>query len=189
LKGFGLLAYLVSSSRATKARLVIPLIAISILTAAPGFAETTHYRYDALGRLVHVAHSTGAQAGETTKLIYDDAGNRVNYTAVQVMKLLAAGQSIYSPDNRFQLAMQPDGNLVLYMGTRPLWHTYTYGSGADRAAFQADGNLVIYTGSTPVWSSATFNHPGAEIYVQNDGNLVIYDAGGIAIWSSGTCCH
>lgn len=164
-----------------------PIAGLALIS--PLKAETVHYRYDALGRIVHVTTSDGPTAGQTTKYQFDPAGNRSNYVRQQVIQQLSGGQSMLSPDGRFQLSMQLDGNLVLYMGSQALWDTHTWGTSADRAVFQPDGNLVVYAGATPLWSSGTWGNPGSELALQNDGNLVIYSPEGVAIWSSGTCCH
>jgi hypothetical protein len=71
------------------------------------------------------------------------------------------------------LAMQGDGNLVLYGpdGT-PLWDTGTFGQdcGTNQCyvTFQSDGNLVVYNGSTPLWSSGTSGDPGAQLVLYPD---------------------
>jgi hypothetical protein len=53
---------------------------------------------------------------------------------------------------------------------------------------QADGNLVVYLGSTPLWASGTGGHAGGAYYlaVQPDANLVIYTPGNAALWASST---
>lgn len=57
------------------------------------------------------------------------------------------------------LIMQGDGNLVLYVSAKPVWHSNTFGqdcrAGNCRAAFQHDGNLVVYNGTQVLWSSQT----------------------------------
>ncbi|NDC22198.1 hypothetical protein EBZ57_02395, partial [bacterium] len=60
-------------------------------------------------------------------------------------KTMQSGDYLVSPDFRYKLDMQYDGNLVLYA---------------------ADGSAL--------WSSMTYNNPGAYAVMQNDGNLVIY---------------
>jgi len=70
--------------------------------------------------------------------------------------------------------------------------TYTEPNGAW-LAMQTDGNLVIYRaggtcgcGADAYWASGTNNHPGAYVTMQNDGNVVIYDTGGHALWATHT---
>lgn len=103
---------------------------------------------------------------------------------------LSAGQNLYSTTQNMRLAMQIDGNLVIYTASnRAVWNSGTYGTGsANRLTMQTDGNLVIYTaGNKAVWASHTYG-TGSNNYLamQTDGNLVIYTAHGKVAWSSGT---
>src|SRR5687768_12800774 len=53
---------------------------------------------------------------------------------------LNPGQALLSPDGRFHLDYQTDGNLVLYQnGVGHLWHAHTHGTAPGRAAMQTDG--------------------------------------------------
>jgi len=99
---------------------------------------------------------------------------------------LWANGSISSPDGRFKLLHQTDGNLVLYRWDgAALWASNTFTG--YQTYMQADGNLVTYDSSwNPVWSSNTWGWWGSYLRVQNDGNLVIYTPQGQAIWSTGT---
>ncbi len=100
---------------------------------------------------------------------------------------LTPGEQVSSCDHRFLLAMQTDGNLVLYEHGNPLWSTATNGKGGHSLVMQTDGNLVLYSGqSCPLWASNTSGHPGSMLAVQSDGNLVVYAPGGHPLWSSGT---
>jgi hypothetical protein len=63
-------------------------------------------------------------------------------------------------------------------------------------AMQTDGNLVIYRaggtcscGADAYWSSGTAGHPGAYLKMQTDGNVVIYDSGGHPLWASNTVTY
>ena len=80
---------------------------------------------------------------------------------------LMQGGALSSGDQRFNLVMQDDGNLVLYGPQRqPLWASNTAGH-ADMfdAIMQADGNFVLYNGSNQSqWSSNTGGKPGALGY-------------------------
>jgi hypothetical protein len=102
---------------------------------------------------------------------------------------LEVGESHSSCDSRFTLAMQSDGNLVLYEGKKPLWETATNGKAGFGVYMQGDGNLVLYsTHSQPLWSSGTSGHSGSFAAIQTDGNFVVYD-GSKALWNSGTEGH
>ncbi|TQM83844.1 peptidase inhibitor I9 [Saccharothrix saharensis] len=97
---------------------------------------------------------------------------------------LRAGQSKVSPDGRFTLVMQGDGNLVLYTAAgQALWHTYTNGRGATHVILQEDGNLVLYTAAgQPLWHTHTYGTAANRLVVQNDSNLVLYGPAGAVYW-------
>jgi len=112
---------------------------------------------------------------------------------------LFPGDAYVSPDGRFRLAFQTDGNFVLYQGTTALWASNTVigiptnGNTPFYVQFQGDGNLVLYDLRAGVtfspWDSRTQGHPDAILNVQNDGNVVIYDGSHRKIWATNTCCH
>ncbi|MFE9749334.1 S8 family serine peptidase [Saccharothrix saharensis] len=97
---------------------------------------------------------------------------------------LRAGQSKVSPDGRFTLVMQGDGNLVLYTAAgEPLWHTYSNGSGATHVILQEDGNLVLYTAAgQALWHTHTYGTAADRLIVQDDSNLVLYGPAGEVYW-------
>ncbi len=108
---------------------------------------------------------------------------------------LKAGEQIHSCNEEYTLAMQTDGNLVLYhnepKGQVALWATFTDRTGDDKgyvATMQTDGNLVVYGDqSNALWSSATAGHRNVEyLSVQGDGNLVIYEDGNTPLWATYT---
>jgi nucleoid-associated protein YgaU len=100
---------------------------------------------------------------------------------------LTRGESMTSPNGRFELKMQEDGNVVLYDGTKPTWATNTQRDDAERLVMQDDGNFVVYTGKDKaVWSSRTSGNKGASLKLQDDGNLVVYPTSGKPLWASAT---
>ncbi len=106
---------------------------------------------------------------------------------------LTPGSTLISADNAYTLAMQGDGNLVVYGSCHgAIWSTRTYGHPGAYLAMQTDSNAVVYSAQTggPLWDSATFGYGVPRLYrtrlvVQNDGNLVMYTQFNKAIWSSG----
>ncbi|MFC3688262.1 L,D-transpeptidase family protein [Aquipuribacter hungaricus] len=58
--------------------------------------------------------------------------------------------------------------------------------GSTRLVMQTDGNLVVYAGGAPAWHSRTDGHPGARLVVQGDGNLVVVGPDARPVWDSGT---
>lgn len=105
---------------------------------------------------------------------------------------LVPGQDLRSPNGQFRLALQTDGNLVLYgpdRGNGPVRTDWgTRGRGTTALAMQSDGNLVLYAGSAALWQSQTRTQStGANrLVVQDDGNVVVYSPTNVAQWHSGT---
>ncbi|MEJ5915653.1 M15 family metallopeptidase [Pseudokineococcus sp. 1T1Z-3] len=88
-----------------------------------------------------------------------------------------------SPDGRYRLAVQADGNAVVYAGARPVWATMTFSPEGVALRHQSDGNLVLYsTSGRPLWSSQSYG--STRLLLQDDGNLVAY-AGSTPVWYSG----
>lgn len=87
-----------------------------------------------------------------------------------------SGWYLTSRNGKFRLVMQGDGNLVLYSGSRALWHTGTNGNPGAYFLVQADGNLVVYSSANKaLWHSRTVRNVDAVVLVmQNDANLVSY---------------
>lgn len=96
------------------------------------------------------------------------------------------GQVTFSPDGRYHLNFQNDGNVVLYHDRRELWATQTNGRPARELRMQPDGNFVLYGDGETIWASNTAGNPGAQIRVQNDGNMVMYTVDQRVIWATQT---
>jgi pimeloyl-ACP methyl ester carboxylesterase len=99
---------------------------------------------------------------------------------------LSPGQAISSPDGRYRLTFQTDGNLVIYRyDGAAIWWTGTVGISPGAARMQADGNFVVYdvAGQAP-WHTHTYGNPGAYLSMQNNGAFVIYSANGGRLWGS-----
>jgi hypothetical protein len=106
---------------------------------------------------------------------------------------LTSGQSIstndylLSPDSQSTLAVQRDGNLVLFSNFKPVWATGAVGNAANHLTMQGDGNLVLYNSSNvALWSAQTNGNPGARLVLQTDGNMVIYSASNAPLWATYT---
>lgn len=102
---------------------------------------------------------------------------------------LNVGDRRWSPNGKFFLLMQNDGNLVIYKkDVGAIWSSNTMGSGANRAAMQDDGNFVLYAPNyVPKWASGTNGRPDNLLLLQDDGNMVIYAMGAPTVqWSTRT---
>ncbi|MGY2080194.1 S8 family serine peptidase [Modestobacter sp. SYSU DS0657] len=105
---------------------------------------------------------------------------------------LAAGgvlrddQQLTSPNRRYRLVAQTDGNVVLYaVDGRVLFASNRYARGA-RLVMQADGNLVSYArDGRPIWDTGTWRSPGARLVLRDDGSLALTDPAGRVLWSTG----
>jgi hypothetical protein len=150
----------------------------------------THHEGDVLQNLMQGAPSLGNF--DTWKKFIDQAVEKeeadMSSNALRPGESLSQGSSISSTDNRYRLAYQNDGNLVVYGPTGALWATHNYETkgGGGRLVMQKDGNLVIYSTSGPAcWSSGTCGMNGGNLVVQDDGNVVIYKDGS-AVWCTCT---
>ena len=101
--------------------------------------------------------------------------------------------TLKSPNGRYRLQYQADGNLVLtdLQVNKVLWDSGSWSKGGIRFNYQLDGNLVIYKvinvingyDFVPIWASNTglptsalrYEHAKYSFYVlQDDGNFVMY---------------
>jgi CHAP domain len=110
------------------------------------------------------------------------------YTPICAGTKLVGGQTVFSPSGAYELAMQGDGNLVLYQvsGMKPVWNTGTGGNaGAWMVIQSTDGHFVVYSASNvALWAANQPASPGDFLTVQNAGKLVLYSSTGASIWSS-----
>lgn len=101
---------------------------------------------------------------------------------------MVAGQSLVSPDSKFRLSAQTDGNLVLYNSAGlALWNSHTPQQVGNFLNYQPDGNLVLYAATgKPLWHTHTAHTSPGQLLMQPDGNLVLYDSAVKPIWKSDT---
>lgn len=107
--------------------------------------------------------------------------------------ILNPGESLVSKSGAYRLAMQSDGNLVLYDHTgAPYWASNTEGRPGSRLVMQSDGNLlVVQPNGAPAWDARgdrgggyALPASGAFLALQDDGNAVVYGADGTALWNA-----
>ena len=107
------------------------------------------------------------------------------------------GQDLMSPNCKYRLLMQGDGDLVLHK--RDLQSQYSivkwtsnsrgHGTPPYRLTMQIDNNLVLYDSQgNPLWETYTANQgaAGAKAILHDNGNFVVYDGNGVALWSTNT---
>jgi len=109
-------------------------------------------------------------------------------TMLGINQFLLKEDYLLSPDQRHQLILQDDGNLVLYNladNHKATWASNTNGKAVSKAIMQSDGNLVIYGYPNAIWASNTAGRPNSTLTLQNDGNAVIYEPN-VPVWASNT---
>ena len=110
---------------------------------------------------------SGGQANELSK--------------IRTGQALVANTRLVSPNGKYRLEMQGDGNLVVYTSNRASWYTGTFSNLIDRLVLQSDGNLVMYDAQGKYYW-ATMTDSGSYLSMQDDGNLVLYRADGYPLW-------
>ena len=144
-----------------------------------------------LGGLALAMLTLPAASGAAT--LHHDVGVRTaqatESSRLQEGQMLYDGSALVSPSGRYKLAMQSDGNLVLYWEGQPLWNSGTRGDAPDHLIMQNDGNLVIYQGLRVLWDSKSGGGVHSSAYylsLENDGNVVIYSPANQPIWMTNT---
>jgi hypothetical protein len=102
-----------------------------------------------------------------------------NIPGTVVPSRLCVNEFVESPDGRFRLSMDPDGNLVLRMGENfatPIWASNTVGD-MFKLVTDANGELRgIGRDGGNRFRTYTYDNPGARMSLQSDGNLVVRTA-------------
>jgi hypothetical protein len=149
--------------------------------ATQAAASGSHLPSDGASGTSADEHPVGPMAGSASST----PGSSVPAAILKPGSRLTAGQSIRSPDGRYMLMLQTDGNLVLSDDAkRPQWSSQTYDNPGAYANFDGNGDLVVYgKRGNPLWHTATGGQ-GALLAVQDDGNAVLYRADHTGVWSS-----
>jgi len=96
---------------------------------------------------------------------------------------LRGGDYLVSPNGCFCCIQWPDGNLGVYHGcgpdfhSDPLWESGYHGSGFVATVMQHDANLCTYIANgVPVWDTKTTGKASGAVYlaIEDTGNLAIY---------------
>jgi hypothetical protein len=119
-----------------------------------------------------------------------DLGSPLPSTSVPPAKAkpglaLATGQALRSPNGKYTLTQQPDGNLVLADDAKRVqWASQTSANPGATASFDRSGDLVVYAkGGAVLWRSST-DGQGALLEVRDDGNAAVTRADHQEVWSS-----
>lgn len=134
-----------------------------------------------------------SQAYEDYQSISDCEGHASGSKVFTTNQGLVLHQNQVEVSGDTHLAMQGDGNLVLYDASSPtlipLWDSQTGIPGVSNAqsyfVFQNDGNMVVYNSSHIYqWASMTSVSKGAERLIIEDGHMKICSYHDKMMWSS-----
>lgn len=135
-------------------------------------------------------------ASNTVQKAPDVGQKTATYTDFLPEGSYSRGLTLNSLNGRYRMAFQPDGNLVVYDGNKPIWASGTADATLKNPflatkdpiilAVQSDGNLVLYDkNNKPVWATNKNNGDRPiRLRMQNDSNLVMYNSSMQPIWSS-----
>lgn len=101
---------------------------------------------------------------------------------------MMVGQQLETPDRKYRLIFQHDGNLVLRnTSNKALWASGTAGRGGKFVKMQSDGNVVIRNGDNKaLWATGTRTSGWARFTLRNDGNIMVYNSNSYTLWHSNT---
>lgn len=96
-------------------------------------------------------------------------------------------EALRSPNGTYRLVMRADGDLALYRRQELLWHTNTGGNHGSALAMQEDGNLVLYaepynpdpSRRVALWSSATDGSDALKLHLDDNGLLALVGPDGV----------
>ncbi|MFC5664495.1 hypothetical protein ACFP3U_16060 [Kitasatospora misakiensis] len=145
--------------------------------AAIGFATLA-------GGTAHAAPAPAPAAPVTAEAPVLSATALSTPTRIPGNTSIGRNQAWYSPDGRVMLAMQGDGNVVLYRDNKAIWVAKGAMPRGEVLIMQGDGNLVVYAAdNTPLWNSQTGGQWGATLSIYNEGAIAI-ELNGKILWTS-----
>lgn len=167
--------------------------------AANGSIRVEEYNFEAPGGYDQRTIAPGSGSWPSGFIHVKDLSSVGSGGGVQGMRFLGTdhlttdmkmypNQYILSDDARWVLALQGDGNLVLYgPGYTAQWSSGTAGKAVSYLIVQEDGNVVLYgpPGQGALWATGTVGVKGPSFKVQDDGNLVVYNQNAVARWAIG----
>ena len=114
---------------------------------------------------------------------YKDRDTMGKMQSVQMLK----GSSLKSPNGKYLLTLQYDGNFVLYCGFKAMWSIEKTSKEVEAMHFESNRNLVIRKKDySAFWQSGAKRSKATLLHVQDDGNVAIRDDDGNALWDTKT---
>lgn len=123
--------------------------------------------------------------GNNTPPVVPDNGNVVVRPSI-INRTFGRGAEFITPNRYKFAFQQDGNLVLYTPQGRAIWATGTNGTAANMLALQTDGNVVLYANSKPVWATDTAGNPGAYLAIQTDGNVVVYTSNNVPIFNTGT---
>jgi hypothetical protein len=94
-------------------------------------------------------------------------------------EVLHAQQQIWSSNKKYSLALQNDGNLVLYRDFKdPIWESDTDGTDASYLKFVSGGDLVLFDGNNKeIWRQNVQINDINKLRIADNGSLILLNEG------------
>lgn len=128
---------------------------------------------------------TGGKLAWHTNTRRETDGTIKKVDRLQTGETLGRDQRLTSPNGKYEMVYQSDGNFCLYEGTKVLWSANST-RWSTSVAMRDDDNLVVTSQSSLDWSSGTRRRLGggtAVLILQDDGRAIIKSDGN-TIWST-----
>lgn len=136
-----------------------------------------------------VIRNTQGNAVWTTNTAIAPGGYAYTNKYLFKSQIIYPDQQLETPDRRYRLFLQKDGNAVLYNAqNRAVWATGTDGRGVAYLTLQPNGNLVMRDDrGVAVWHAGINNKGGNRFAIRDDGNLMVHNTNNNrVIWQSRT---
>jgi hypothetical protein len=92
---------------------------------------------------------------------------------------------VSSPNGLYRLIPQGDGNLVLRLGNRAMWHSRTHGHPGAQAAISDRGQIVFSRNGSTIKTLGDRRERGTyALVVHNDGSVVVRTPQRVNVWTS-----
>ena len=114
---------------------------------------------------------------------YKDRDTMGEMQSVQMLKR----SSLKSPNGKYLLTLQYDGNFGLYCRFKAIWSVEKTSKEVEARHFESNRNLVIRKKDySAFWQSGAKGSKATLLHVQDDGNFAIRDYDGNALWNTKT---
>jgi len=100
-------------------------------------------------------------------------------------KVMRTNDMLVSNNGKYRMIVQSDGNVVVYLGKKPVYSTGTFGHGKTHLLLGPKGNLVIRNAKgKDIWASKTKGKGVSKLVLSDKGTLILYTPKNRVIWTS-----